>query len=94
MNLSRYIYIIERNFHIFYYIYDGFQNQNYHLNHDTKYRYLSNTDVSLSVSNRKNFLAIHNCFETIGFKSQEINSIYSILAGILHLGKLRPSLIN
>ncbi len=34
------------------------------------------------------FRTIHHCFETIGFKSQEINSIYKILAGILHLGHL------
>ena len=44
--------------------------------------------MSLSLTNRSKFFAIHNCFETIGFKSQEVNSIYSLLAGILHLGNL------
>lgn len=42
----------------------------------------------MSLSNRSKFIAIHNCFETIGFKSQEVNSIYSLLAGLLHLGNL------
>jgi myosin-3 len=52
------------------------------------YRYLTNTDKSQSSANKIKFKAIHHCFDTIGFKSQEINSIYSILAGILHLGNL------
>ena len=52
------------------------------------YRYLKEVDYSASVSNRSKFYTIHNCFETIGFKSQEVNSIYSLLSGVLHLGNL------
>jgi len=49
---------------------------------------LSEVDSSMSVANRSKFYTIHHCFETIGFKSQEVNSIYSLLAGVLHLGNL------
>ncbi len=51
-------------------------------------RYLNDVDYSNSVANRSKFYTINNCFETIGFKSQEVNSIYCILSGILHLGNL------
>ncbi len=59
-------------------------------NLDKKYfkRYLSDLDDTLIEANRKKFYTINNCFETIGFKSQEVNSIYSLLAGVLHLGNL------
>lgn len=39
-------------------------------------------------TNKTKFDIIQNCFEIIGFKSQEVNSIYSLLAGVLHLGNL------
>ncbi len=42
----------------------------------------------MSSLNKSKFLMIQNCFEIIGFKSQEVNSIYSLLAGVLHLGNL------
>jgi myosin-3 len=73
-------------------MYDGLvsdtQKLKYHLTNETSFKYLSEVDSSLSVSNRSKFYTIHHCFETIGFKSQEVNSIYSLLAGILHLGNL------
>ncbi len=82
----------ERNFHIFYYMFDGLesdsQKRKYHLSHDIQFKYLSDVDTSLSGINCNKFQTINNCFETIGFKSQEVNSIYSLLAGILHLGNL------
>lgn len=82
----------ERNFHIFYYMYDGLtsdtQRSKYHLSHDTKYKYLNDIDLTQSAINRQKFATIHHCFEIIGFKSQEVNSIYSLLAGVLHLGNL------
>ena len=53
---------------------------------------MSEVDSGQSVANRSKFYSIHQCFETIGFKSQEVNSIYSLLAGILHLGNLTFSL--
>lgn len=49
---------------------------------------MNEIDYSCSVANRSKFYTIHNCFETIGFKSQEVNSIYSLLSGVLHLGNL------
>lgn len=73
-------------------MYDGLvsdtQKLKYHLSYDTRYKYLSDIDPAQSASNRSKFYAIHQCFETIGFKSQEVNSIYSLLAGVLHLGNL------
>ena len=73
-------------------MYDGVASESlqqfkYHLSTDAKYRYLNEADGG-SASNRDKLRTIHRCFETIGFKSQEVNSIYSLLAGILHLGNL------
>ena len=73
-------------------MYDGLcsdtQGVKYHLSHDMKYKYLSDVDPALAEANRAKYHTINNCFETIGFKSQEVNSIYSLLAGVLHLGNL------
>lgn len=64
------------------------QKIKYHLSHDIQFKYLSDIDASQSEVNCIKFRTINTCFETIGFKSQEVNSIYSLLAGVLHLGNL------
>ncbi|XP_038079118.1 myosin-IIIb-like isoform X2 [Patiria miniata] len=87
----------EQNFHIFYYILAGLaesnQSCNYHLQLNKTYRYLhlgdpSSTDPDRLPELRKRFEDIHNCLETIGFTDVEIGSVYSILAGIIHLGEI------
>ena len=73
-------------------MYEGLTSQTqkakYHLYHDTVYNYLNEPDKAMSEMNRSKFDAINNCFEIIGFKSQEVNSIHTLLAGLLHLGNL------
>ncbi|CAF0769334.1 unnamed protein product [Didymodactylos carnosus] len=91
----------ERNFHIFYYLYYGLasssttmntDNENtYFLSTNQTYRYLSTgllDDIDFSNGFKSKFLAIEKCFEIIGFKYDEVRSIYRILAGLLHLGNL------
>lgn len=57
------------------------------------FRYLQDrdpedTDTSAVSINRVKFKTLQKSFQTIGFKSQEICSVYSILAGILHTGNV------
>ncbi|XP_022104374.1 myosin-IIIb-like isoform X3 [Acanthaster planci] len=87
----------EQNFHIFYYILAGLAESNqscsYHLELNKKYRYLhlgdpSSTDPYQLPELQRRFEDIHNCLETIGFTDVEIGSVYSILAGIVHLGEI------
>ncbi|XP_033629010.1 myosin-IIIb-like isoform X6 [Asterias rubens] len=87
----------ERNFHIFYYILAGLAESNksitYHLQLDKRYRYLHLGDPTATGSEalpelRRRFDDINNCLQTIGFTDVEIGSVYSILAGIVHLGEV------
>ncbi|XP_071791467.1 myosin-IIIb-like isoform X4 [Asterias amurensis] len=87
----------ERNFHIFYYILAGLAQSNksitYHLQLDKSYRYLHLGDPTATGSEalpelRRRFDDINNCLQTIGFTDVEIGSVYSILAGIVHLGEV------
>ena len=87
----------ERNFHIFYYLYHGLASsisndeKAFYLSKNQTYRYLK-TDLKdeqdLSGNFKEKFKAIEKCFEIIGFQSDEIKSIYRILAGLLHLGNI------
>ena len=75
---------------------DAQQQVKYHLSAGADYRYLNEANGNAGsarralnkANGRDKLTTIHTCFETIGFKSQEVNSIYSLLAGILHLGNL------
>ncbi|CAH1790113.1 unnamed protein product [Owenia fusiformis] len=87
----------EENFHIFYYIYDGLAHDDkdgkYHLDVKKDFRYMNSynkdiIDVSSVSINRVKFRAVQHCFEMIGFKSQEVESVYKILSSILHIGNI------
>ncbi|CAF1105745.1 unnamed protein product, partial [Didymodactylos carnosus] len=94
----------ERNFHIFYYLYYGLASSSstsstmntdcentYFLSTNQTYRYLSTgllDDTDFSNGFKSKFLTIEKCFEIIGFKYDEVQSIYRVLAGLLHLGNL------
>ncbi|CAG5130111.1 unnamed protein product, partial [Candidula unifasciata] len=87
----------EQNFHIFYYIHDGLMSSDreaeYHLKPNTPYKYISeytnkSTVISSVSMNRVRFKAIEYCFEIIGFKNEEVTSIYAILVAILHAGNI------
>ncbi|KAK3767679.1 hypothetical protein RRG08_022713 [Elysia crispata] len=87
----------EQNFHIFYYIHDGLvasdREAEYHLKPNTLYKYIGQytgapTNVACMSVNRVRFKAIEHCFESIGFKREEVTSVYAILAAILHAGNI------
>lgn len=84
----------ERNFHIFYYLYDGLadirQLGNYYLDTTGKrqHRYLNGAasdkeTASMHVDRLNN---IKQGFQLLGFRSAETDTIYRILAAIVHLG--------
>ncbi|KAK2723178.1 myosin-IIIb-like isoform X3 [Artemia franciscana] len=87
----------ERNYHIFYYLYDGLQGKNklkgYCLDSSRKtcHRYLSSPlgMVQSIEENQQKFNQIEHSFELLGFRSHEIGSIYQILAGIINLGDIQ-----
>ncbi|CAH0392590.1 unnamed protein product [Bemisia tabaci] len=86
----------ERNFHIFYYLYDGIYNDNrmkeFHLDPDLRLQHSVLTNDKQDAMTRKNniekFEQIKSAFKVIGFQAEETNSIYKVLAAILHLGDL------
>ena len=87
----------ERNFHIFYYLFHGLASsipndeKSFYLSTNQTYRYLTTglqDDRDLSESFKSKFSTIEKCFEIIGFQSNEVQSIYRILAGLLHLGNI------
>lgn len=87
----------ERNFHIFYYLFHGLASsvphdeKAFYLSRNENYRYLSTDgtdDEELSENFKSKFRTIEKCFEIIGFQSDEVKSIYRILAGLLHLGNI------
>ncbi|GFR80399.1 myosin IIIA [Elysia marginata] len=87
----------EQNFHIFYYIHDGLiasdREAEYHLKPNTAYKYIgeytrASTNVASMSVNRVRFKAIEHCFESIGFKPEEVKSVYGVLAAILHAGNI------
>ncbi|KAL3856081.1 hypothetical protein ACJMK2_015277 [Sinanodonta woodiana] len=87
----------EQNFHIFYYVHDGLstddKNQVYHLKDRHKYSYITQytsktPDINTVSVNRSKFKAIQHCFNIIGFKPEEVSSVYGIIAAILHIGNI------
>ncbi|XP_022688836.1 myosin-IIIb-like isoform X3 [Varroa jacobsoni] len=93
----------ERNFHIFYYLYDGLAAQNlleaYYLEPATykrNHRYLQGAippDRETGVLHTRRLAAVKQGFELLGFRVTEIDTIYRILASIIHLGdvEIRPT---
>ncbi|KAL1110368.1 hypothetical protein AAG570_007899 [Ranatra chinensis] len=87
----------DRNFHVFYYLYDGLSNEGRLLDFglDQKLRqehtYLpgDRLDASTRTKNIKRFHEIKSAFQSIGFKEKEIDSVFTILAAILHLGDIK-----
>uniref|UniRef100_A0A8B9LZS9 Myosin IIIB n=1 Tax=Astyanax mexicanus TaxID=7994 RepID=A0A8B9LZS9_ASTMX len=87
----------EKNFHIFYYIYAGLYHQEslkkYRLPEKTAPRYIDSAngkvmqDIVSSKLYKEQFDAIQDCFRIIGF-SEEVNSVYRILAAILNTGNI------
>ncbi|XP_052813336.1 myosin-IIIb-like isoform X3 [Mya arenaria] len=87
----------EQNFHIFYYVHDGLpaedKNHKYNLKENASFRYIndhtnSSPDVVTLSANRVKFKAIQHCFDIIGFKHEEVSSIFGVIAAILHIGNI------
>ncbi|XP_052238013.1 myosin-IIIb-like isoform X2 [Dreissena polymorpha] len=87
----------EQNFHIFYYVHDGLPSEDkihkFHLKDNVKFRYISDHTTSspdhvTMSSNRVKFKAIQHCFDIIGFKHEEVESIFGVIAAILHTGNI------
>lgn len=86
----------ERNFHVFYYMYDGLEwdgrMKRFHLDSSLRgrHRYLSGdrTDKATKQVNVGRFQQLKEGFKLLGFKEDEVDAVYSILAAILHLGDI------
>ncbi|KAF7990235.1 hypothetical protein HCN44_000040 [Aphidius gifuensis] len=83
----------EKNFHIFYYIYDGLEADDrlneFHLNDLSRdnHRYLKNNIESIN-ENIEKFNEIKNCFKVLEFQDNQVDTVYAILSSILHLGDI------
>lgn len=84
----------ERNFHVFYYLYDGLEHEKrlheFFLSSELRRRHTYLTQDSADPYHKKSnvdkFLQLKSALALIGFTKEEINNVYRILAGILHLG--------
>ncbi|XP_047481319.1 myosin-IIIb-like isoform X4 [Penaeus chinensis] len=84
----------EQNFHIFYYLYDGLEAENklmqYSLDKSKrdKHRYLAGAAWSKEKSEAavQQFNKVVEGFTSLGFRDDELDSVYRILAAIINLG--------
>lgn len=86
----------ERNYHVFYQLLKGSSTElKSKLLLDGKwhqYGFLKNSNKSIQgVDDAEEFRLLQDSFETMGFSTQEQMEIYSIVAGVLHLGNLEIS---
>nr|XP_012145788.1 PREDICTED: myosin-IIIb isoform X2 [Megachile rotundata] len=83
----------ERNFHIFYYMYDGLEADDrlseFYLDPNLRkqHRYLADQNQT-SQTHIDKFQQLKAGFKLLGFQDTEVNTIYRILAAILHLGDI------
>ena len=81
----------ERAFHIFYQLLEGAsadQRSKYLLEPVKAYRYLENSAKIEGGDDVAEFRDTLSAMATIGFKEREIDDLFRILSGILHLGNL------
>ncbi|XP_076174415.1 myosin-IIIb isoform X2 [Ptiloglossa arizonensis] len=83
----------ERNFHIFYYMYDGLEADGrlseFYLNDNLRkqHRYLMDHSQT-SQAHIDKFHQLKNGFKLLGFQDSEVDTVYRILAAVLHLGDI------
>ncbi|XP_043279614.1 myosin-IIIb-like isoform X2 [Venturia canescens] len=83
----------ERNFHVFYYMYDGLEADNrleeFHLDSSLRKRHRYLADHShTSQTHIDKFHQLKTGFKVLGFQDSEVDIVYSVLAAILHLGDI------
>ncbi|XP_048734629.2 myosin-IIIb-like isoform X2 [Ostrea edulis] len=84
----------EENFHIFYYMFGGLsaeQKKAYNLLPPDKQRYLTNGADCLKrepMHYRKQYDELVNAMDLVGFTDEEEENLFSIIAGVLHLGNV------
>ncbi|KAM4645631.1 unconventional myosin-Id [Amazona ochrocephala] len=86
----------ERSFHSFYQLLQGGSDQmlrSLHLQKDASaYKYICpGAQIKCSISDGAEFKAVADAMKVIGFKQEEIQTVYKIVAAILHLGNLKFS---
>ncbi|KFQ56397.1 Unconventional myosin-Id, partial [Pelecanus crispus] len=86
----------ERSFHSFYQLLQGGSDQmlrSLHLQKDASaYNYIRpGAQIKCSISDGAEFKAVADAMKVIGFKQEEIQTVYKIVAAILHLGNLKFS---
>ncbi|KAJ7987585.1 hypothetical protein DPEC_G00328000 [Dallia pectoralis] len=84
----------ERSFHSFYQLVKGGPEallRSLHVSKDpTTYNYIRvGGQVKSSINDTADFKAVADAMKVIGFTAEEIQTVYKILASILHLGNLR-----
>lgn len=83
----------ERNFHIFYYMYDGLEADNrlseFYLDSTLRryHRYLTHYSHT-SQTHIDKFQQLKMGFKVLGFHDSEVDTVYRVLAAILHLGDI------
>lgn len=85
----------ERNFHVFYLLFAGLSaadKANYHLEDPSDYRYINGNDDALDKIKGKEFQEMYNELREgmaiVGFEDHEVAVLWSVLAAILHLGRV------
>ncbi|KFO65156.1 Unconventional myosin-Id, partial [Corvus brachyrhynchos] len=86
----------ERSFHSFYQLLQGGSEQllrSLHLQKDASaYSYICpGAQLKCSINDGAEFKAVADAMKVIGFKQEEIQTVYKIVAAILHLGNLKFS---
>eukprot|EP01125_Pyxidicula_operculata_P011700 TRINITY_DN3832_c0_g1_i1.p1 TRINITY_DN3832_c0_g1~~TRINITY_DN3832_c0_g1_i1.p1 ORF type:complete len:1249 (+),score=331.87 TRINITY_DN3832_c0_g1_i1:36-3782(+) len=86
----------ERNYHIFYQLLKGLSPDErinkYHLRSDSPsaYKYLSNGEVQLMLADDvEDFKVLIDSFDKLAITKDEVESFFSLVAGILHLGNVQ-----
>ncbi|XP_012256582.2 myosin-IIIb-like isoform X3 [Athalia rosae] len=83
----------ERNFHVFYYMYDGLEADSrlkeFYLDSGLRKRHKYLADHShTSQTHIDKFQQLKGGFKVLGFRDEEVDTVYGVLAAILHLGDI------
>lgn len=83
----------EGNFHVFYYMYDGLESERrlneYHLDaaYRDQHRYLAKTAAAVH-GNVERWKQLCSSFRVLGFRDDEVDTTWRVLAAVLNLGDL------